>query len=358
MGEDDDGADDASEVRQSYGRPTMMDVARAAGVSQSSVSLVLNGMTGARISEATRQRVVAAARDLGYVLPFMRRGLPQGAPGQTIAYIADEISTTVFPVQNIDGARDAAWESGLLVSTHATRSNAQLEATTIEAVRRNPGLIGVIYATIFTREARLPASLEGVPVVLLNCYTGDRRHVSVLPGEVVGGFNATHHLIKHGHRRIGLINGEPWMDASAERLVGYRQALATADIPFDADLVLEGDWLPGSGREHFRTLMSRPARPTAIFCGNDMMALGALQAAAELGLRVPEDISIIGYDDQVVAGYTQPPLTTVLLPNYEMGRKAAELLIDIAVHGKLPPTSLIKIDCPVVVRNSVGPAPH
>jgi LacI family transcriptional regulator len=349
-------ADGTSEARAS-GRPTMMDVARAAGVSQSSVSLVLNGMTGARISDATRQRVVAAARDLGYVLPFMRRGVPQGAPGHNIAYLADEISTTVFPVQNIDGARDAAWESGFLVSTHATRSNAHLEATTIESIRRNPGLIGVIYATIFTREVRLPASLEGVPVVLLNCYTADRRHVSVLPGEVVGGFNATSHLIKHGHRRIGLINGEPWMDASAERLVGYRQALATADLPFDPDLVLDGDWLPGTGREHFLTLMSRPSPPTAIFCGNDMMAMGALQAAADIGRRVPDDISVIGYDDQVVAGYTQPPLTTVVLPNYEMGRKAAELLIDVAVHGKEPHATLIKIDCPVIVRGSVGPAP-
>jgi LacI family transcriptional regulator len=103
--------------------------------------------------------------------------------------------------------------------------------------------------------------------------------------------------------------------------------------------------------------MSRPSPPTAIFCGNDMMAMGALQAAADIGRRVPDDISIIGYDDQVVAGYTQPPLTTVVLPNYEMGRKAAELLIDVAVHGKEPHASLVKIDCPVIVRGSVGPAP-
>ncbi len=334
-------------------RATMMDVARAAGVSQSSVSLVLNGMTGARISDATRRRVISAARDLGYILPYMRRSLPQ-AFGHTIAYLADEISTTVFPVQNIDGARDAAWESGLLIATHATRSNVELEAATIASIRRNPALLGVIYATIFTREIELPKALEGVPVVLLNCYARSGQTVSVVPGEVVGGYNATEYLIRHGHRRIGFINGEPWMDASADRLIGYRQALSTANIPFDAELVLDGDWLPGSGRVHLATLMSLSIPPTAVFCCNDMIALGAMQMAAELGLRIPEDLSIIGYDDQVVAGYTDPPLTTVLLPNYEMGRKAAELLIDIAVHGKPPHARMVKIDAPVVVRGSVS----
>ncbi len=333
----------------------MMDVARASGVSQSSVSLVLNEMTGARISDLTRQRVIAAAQDLGYVLPAMRRSGAPGAPGQTIAYLSDEISTTVFPVQSIDGARDAAWEQGLVLSTYATRSNAALETAILDGIRRVPGLLGVIYATVFTREVILPAALDGLNVVLLNCYTADRQHVSVVPGEFVGGLNATNHLIRHGHRRIGLINGEPWMDASADRLAGYRQALASADIAFDADLVLDGDWLPDSGRAHLATLMAQTAPPTAVFCGNDLMALGAIQMANTLGLRVPEDISIIGYDDQVIAAYTRPPLTTVLLPNYEMGRQAARLLMDVAISQKTPYAKLIKVECPIVVRGSVGP---
>lgn len=337
-------------------RVTMMDVARAAGVSQSSVSLVLNGMTGARISDATRQRVVAAARDLGYMLPYFRRS-PSQVPGHTIAFVTDELSTTVFPVQNIDGARDIAWESGFLVSTYSTRSNGQLETSTLAAVRRNPALIGVIYATVFTRRVTLPSELEGVPVVLLNCYTADHRQISVVPGEVVGGFNATMHLIGHGHRRIGLINGEPWMDASADRLIGYRQALTTADIPFMPELVVDGDWLPASGNAHLRTLMAHRPRPTAVFCANDWMAAGALQAAQDLGLRVPVDLSIIGYDDQVIASYTTPPLSTLELPNYELGGKAAEVLIDLAVHHKAPPARVIKIDGSVITRGTVGPAP-
>jgi LacI family transcriptional regulator len=349
----DDVPDDNEDGGEPRRRVTMMEVARAAGVSQSSVSLVLNGMTGARISDATRQRVIAAARELGYMLPYFRRNLSH-APGHTIAYLADELSTTVFPVQNIDGARDAAWESGFLVSTHATRSNRALEAATIAAVRRNPGLIGIIYATIFTRRIELPPALEGLPTVLLNCYANDRSAVAVVPGEVAGGFTATTYLICQGHRRIGFINGEPWMDATTDRLAGYRQALASADIAFDPELVLDGDWLPESGYAGLKTLMALRRPPTAVFCGNDWMGAGALEAARELGLGVPADLSLIGYDDQVVAGYTRPPLTTVVLPNYEMGRKAAEVLIDQVVHGKPPPARLIKIDGQVIERASVA----
>ena len=351
---DDEGQDPSDDGGEPARRVTMMEVARAAGVSQSSVSLVLNGMTGARISDATRQRVIAAARELGYMLPYFRRNLSH-APGHTIAYLADELSTTVFPVQNIDGARDAAWESGFLVSTHATRSNRELEAATIAAVRRNPGLIGVIYATIFTRRIELPPALEGIPTVLLNCHTSDQSTVSVVPGEVAGGFTATSYLIRKGHRRIGLINGEPWMDATTDRLAGYRQALASADIAFDPDLVLDGDWLPESGYAGLKMLMALKNPPTAIFCGNDWMGAGALEAARELGIRVPEDLSLIGYDDQVIAGYTRPPLSTVLLPNYEMGRKAVEVLVDRVVHGKPAPARLIKIDGQVIERASVLP---
>ena len=193
-----------------------------------------------------------------------------------------------------------------------------------------------------------------MPVVLLNCYTGERRHLSILPGEVAGGFSATSYLLGVGHRRIALINGEPWMDASQERQKGYRQALATADIAFETGLVRNGDWLPLKGYLHTIDLLRQAEPPTAILCANDLMAIGALKAAAELGLRVPNDLSIMGYDDQELARYTHPPLTTLLLPNYEMGRRAAEALIDVAAHGKPLRPMAIKIDGPVVERASVG----
>jgi LacI family transcriptional regulator, galactose operon repressor len=337
----------------------MTDVARVAGVSQSSVSLVLNGMTGARISDGTRQRVYEAAREIGYELPAARRQSQATVAKNTIAYLVDEISTSPHPVVSLDGARDVGWEAGFLVSAHVTRSNPELEEATIEAIRRDGSVLGVIYSTIFTRQVSLPAGLEGIPTVLLNCYTKDRRHHCVVPGEVAGGFTATQYLIDRGHRRIALINGEPWMDASADRLRGYRQALATADIAFNPALVRNGDWLPLAGYHHALDLLRLKPPPSAIFCANDLMAIGALEAAAECGLSVPGDISVMGYDDQELARYTHPPLTTLVLPNYDMGRRAAELLVDIAYHGKAVRPMTIKIDGPLVERASVGaPSRH
>ena len=332
----------------------MTDVARVAGVSQTSVSLILNRMAGARIADATRERVVKAALEIGYELPASRRSYLASSEHRVVAYLVDEISTSPHAVVSLDGARDACWESGFLISAHVTRSNPDLESATIEAIHRDPSVVGVIYSTIFTRRVSPPISLFGLPTVLLNCHGGDRRLHAIVPGEVAGAFTATQYLIVKGHRRIGFINGEPWMEASSDRLKGYRQALATADIAFDASLLRNGDWLPLQGHQLALELLRSRDRPTAIFCANDLMAMGALEAATELGMKVPDDVSIMGYDDQELARYTHPPLSTLVLPNYEMGRRAAELLIDIAVHKRTTRPMTIKIDGPLVERASVS----
>jgi LacI family transcriptional regulator len=337
------------------GRPTMTDVARVAGVSQSSVSLVLNQMTGARISAETQQRVLDAARQIGYELPAIRREAGNVSERRTIAYLVDEISTSPHPVVSLDGARDYAFEQDFLVAAHVTRSNPELEEATIAAIKRDRSMIGVIYSTIFTRRVTLPKSLEDVPTVLLNCYAEPRKHISILPGEVAGGFAATAHLTSLGHRRIGFINGEPWMDASVDRLRGYRQALATVDVAFDEALVRNGDWLPLTGYHHAFDLLAIDNPPSAILCGNDLMAIGVMEAASERGLSVPGDLSVMGYDDQELARYTHPPLSTLVLPNYEMGQRAAEALLDITAHGKQIRPITVKIDGPLVPRASTGP---
>jgi LacI family transcriptional regulator len=332
----------------------MTDVARLAGVSQTSVSLVLNQMSGARISDATRERVIQAAREIGYTLPSQRRERLAGESA-TIAYLVDEISTNAHPTVTLDGARDAGWEHGVLVAAHVTRSNPELEAATLAAIAADPSVIGVIYSTVFTRRVEPDTQLDRKPAVLLNCYTADRRFPSIVPGEVTGAFTAASHLIGKGHRRIAFINGEPWMDACADRLKGYRQALATADIPFDPGLVRNGDWLPLSGYQHALDLLRADPRPTALFCANDLMGVGAVEAVLEMGLRVPDDVSVMGYDDHELSRYTHPPLSSLVLPNYDMGRRAAEMLIDMAVHGKRPVSRLVKIDGPLVERQSVAP---
>lgn len=336
-------------------RPTMTDIAKLAGVSQSTVSLVINQMSGAKVSRATRENVLRIARELGY--PLERHAHPApGSERNLIVYLSDELATSPHAMQTIEGARDGAWDHDCLVAVFATRGDKGLEQAVLERMLANPALLGVIYATIFTRAVSVPAQLAPVPTVLLNCHTRERQLSSVVPSEVLGGFAATMHLLEAGHRRIGLVNGEGWIEAAGERLKGYRQALSTFDIPFDPRLVREGDWQVASGYAHALELLSLPDPPTALFCANDLMAVGAIEAARKLGREVPDQVSIVGYDDQDLARYTTPPLSTVLLPNYDMGHWAAETLID-QVRAGCARRTTIKMECPLVPRDSVAPPP-
>jgi LacI family transcriptional regulator len=331
----------------------MTDIAKLAGVSQSTVSLVINHMSGAKVSKVTRETVLRIARELGY--PVERHAHPAAARTRNlIVYLTDELTTSPHAMQTIDGAKEAAWEQYCLFAVFATRGDPELEAAVFARMLDHPALLGVIYSTIFTRAVTVPAALDATPTVLLNCHTRDRGRASVVPSELLGGYTATMHLIENGHSRIGFINGEHWIEAAAERLKGYRQALSTADIPFDPVLVRAGDWQVAAGYEHALSLLDLPQRPTALFCANDLMAIGALDAARERKLSVPRDLSVIGYDDQDIARYTHPPLTTVLLPNYEMGRWAADSLI---AQCRANPSSKtgIKMECPLVARDSVAP---
>ena len=341
-------------------RPTMTDIAKLAGVSQSTVSLVINHLSGAKVSRATRETVLRIARELGYPLE-RHHGRLDNRPGQArnlIVYLTDELTTSPHAMQTMDGAKDGAWDQDCLVAAFATRGDPGQEQAVLGSMLAHPALLGVIYATIFTRAVTLPAALAGVPTVLLNCHEtgkgGERRHPAVVPAEQQGGYAATMHLVASGHRRIGFINGEGWIEAAGDRLKGYRHALADAGIAFDPLLVREGDWQVDSGYAHALSLLDGPDRPTALFCANDLMALGALDAARERKLAVPRDLSVVGYDDQDLARYTHPPLTTVLLPNYEMGRWAAENLIALARGGAVGNT-VFKSECPLVSRDSVAP---
>ncbi|SFM32916.1 LacI family DNA-binding transcriptional regulator [Variovorax sp. OV329] len=348
----------------------MTDIAKAVGVSQSTVSLVLNRMPGAKLSAETRQRVIATAEAMGYRLPTRRSTAAvhsarsaAPSPRQRILYLTDEIATSPHPAVTMDGARTLAWENSLLLAIHVTGGDRELEESILDSARADASVLGVIYATIITRGIEASPALgalreAGKPLVLLNCTSTDRALSSVIPAEVSGGYAATEHLIAQGHARIGFINGEPWMDAARDRLKGYRQALATADLPFDGELVREGDWMSSSGFEHALALMQLARPPSAILCANDMMALGALDAMKQFGKAVPSQVSIVGYDDVEVARHAHPPLTTVLLPNFAMGQWAVERVIEEAAAHTPPPPRQIKMECPLVERQSVGAAPR
>lgn len=331
-------------------RPTMMDVAALAGVSQATVSLVLNGSPGAKLADSTRRRVIEAAQSLGY--QFVRRGTRSAMQDQTtIIFIADEVTTDPWMALAFEGARDKALEYGITVCLTISHGDAEIEAAILQQVGQGNSL-GLIYGTILTRLVEVPSVLARENIVLLNCYDSGRTVPSVVPGDLLGGRTATEQLIAAGRRRIGLINGQNGVDASRDRLKGYRQALSSNDIPYDPALVRWGNWEPSTGYQMTHELLDLDEPPNAIFCANDMMAVGCYTALAERNLKVPQDIAVIGFDDREIAQFTHPPLTTLVLPHYEMGQVAAELLIDSA-GGLRPGRHQIKVECSLVERQSV-----
>jgi len=332
---------------------TMTDVARAAGCSQSTVSVVLNDTQGIKISRTTRERVFSSARQLGY--KHQKSRTASAAECRQIAIIFDRIATSPEAVVSIDGARETGWRTGHIISIFQSFNDADMEPLTIKAALQN-NVEAIIYATIMTRQVVVPELLyaANIPVVLLNCYTDDHAFPTVVPGEVAGGHRATAALLSAGHQRIAHITGEMWMDASQDRLKGYRQALATADIPFYPELVREGNWQPSAGYEHTQALMKLPDPPTAIFCSNDRMAVGCYEALKELGLSIPGDVSVIGYDDEEVARHLSPQLTTLVLPHREMGRWSVETALA-ASESKRGKYRVTKLECPLVERNSIAP---
>ncbi|MBV1703551.1 MAG: LacI family DNA-binding transcriptional regulator [Hyphomicrobiales bacterium] len=340
----------------------MSDVAQAAGCSQTTVSFVLNGTPGISLSATTRERVLGVAKALGYAPPeaaragarARRRPLVDGM----IGFVVDHVATSPEAVVAIEGARQASWNAGNVVLVAQTLNDPAMEDRTLRLLA-GKGADALVYMAIFTREIEPPAFLRqtSLPVVLLNCYARDHAFPAVVPSEIAGGESATRHLVRHGHRRIATITGEPWMEAAKNRLTGYRRALATADIPFDRELVVEGDWSASAGHKATMQLLALRERPTAIFCQNDRTAIGCYEALKERGLDVPGDMSVVGYDDEEISRHLHPQLTTSILPHRAMGRWAIEHL-DAAAGRAQRRHPIVKLECPLVERASVAPPGH
>jgi LacI family transcriptional regulator len=339
---------------------TMTDIARVAGCSQATVSVVLNNSTGIKISDEMRTKVIEAARDLNYSPGLMAHHHATFENGQqtindSVGFIVDQLATSPEAVVAVEGVRQALWEESRIVLTAQTMNDPEMEEKTVAALAQN-GISGLIYMTIFTRKTELPDCIKKlkVPVVLLNCYESTPQRPSIVPGEVEGGYRATKLLLDHGHTHIAMITGEPWMEATRDRMKGYRRALHEAGVPYHPELVLQGNWSPSSGFENTRKLISLAKRPTAIFCQNDRMAIGCYEALKEAGLRIPEEMSVVGYDDEEISRHLSPQLSTVVLPHRAMGHLAVKRL-DELVSGKLEKNiSREHVDCTLVIRDSVA----
>jgi LacI family transcriptional regulator len=331
---------------------TMNDVAAAAGVSQATVSLVLNDAAGTRFSEETRRRVHAAAHELAYRTNAHAKVLRDGVAGM-IGFVGDFVATAPFAGKIIEGAQARAWEAGLLLLTVNTGGNKVLEAASLETMLSYK-VAGVVYAAMYHRVLDVPDVLAEVPAVVLNARDRSGRFPSIAPQEELGGYTATKQLVDAGHRRVAMINigavdGE--LPAAVGRYAGYLRALKEAGIHPEPGLHRVGDGHESGGFDHALALMTGPQPPTAIFCANDRTAWGAYQALAQLGLSIPHDVSLVGFDNQeTLAPHLRPGLTTLELPFFEMGRRAIELLL----AGAERDGSTEYFECPLVERHSVA----
>jgi LacI family transcriptional regulator len=333
----------------------MYDVARLAGVSQTTVSLVVNRSV-ASISEDTQKRVWAAVDQLNYRPNIIARGLATSRTF-TIGIISDQIITTPLAVQMIQGAQDCAWESGYILMTINTDGKPEMRDAALKKLS-DRHVDGILYATMYHREVNPHDIFYEFPSVLLDCFVADHSLPSVIPDEVTGGRRATEYLLSKGHRRIGMLNFSDPIPAMFGRFEGYRQALSNYGIPFDEDLVLYSDNARAEGGySAARKIFQLENPPSALFCFNDRMAMGAYGAVQKLGLSIPEDIAVVGFDNQqLIAAELFPGLTTMALPHYEMGQWAVQHLLELINYPEKqkesdPPQKMFQ--CPIIIRDSV-----
>jgi DNA-binding LacI/PurR family transcriptional regulator len=332
---------------------TIKDVAQLAAVSPATVSLVLNDVADSRITAATAGRVRAAAAELDYAPNSLARGLRRRRT-DVIALVSDTITTTPYAVHMIEAVESVIRRNGLLLFLVNTGGDPVVQRKAVEALGRQQ-VDGFLYASMYHRVVELPVGL-GPNVVLLDARTRRRTVPAVVPDERAGARDAVTELIAHGHRRIGFINDAHAPVAATLRLAGYRDALKAHGIRYDRRLVAAVEPTFDAGADAAARLHER-GRVSGLFCFNDRVTIGAYRGLRRGGLAVPRDVSVIGFDDQdFVAAWADPPLTTVALPHHAMGEWAANTLIDLIAGRRVPPDTHL-MPCPLVRRESVGPPP-
>lgn len=338
------------ETNPRQAKVTMQDVANHVGVSRTTVSFVLNGETGNGIPQETRDRVHRAVTELGYRPNAGARAL---ASKQTKLYgLITEIVIAPYAATIVRGAEEHAAREGKTLLIASTDGSSDADRRALETMLEHR-VEGLIYATSWHRGVRLPAVAEEVPTVLVHCFDEAAQLHSVIPDEAQGGYVATRRLIGAGHDRIGLINLDPVIPAAVGRRAGYVRALEQAGIGLDESLVINEDGEADQGYRAAAALLDGTRPPTAIFCATDRMAMGAYDAIKERGLRIGEDISVVGFDNQeIIANYLRPSLTTVALPFQQMGATGVAMLAKLAANRDLTPLQHV-VECPLVERASV-----
>jgi DNA-binding LacI/PurR family transcriptional regulator len=336
-------------------RATAQQVAELAGVSRSTVSFVLNNVSGMRISEETRQRVLAAARQLNYYPDATARRMVSGQT-RLIGFILRQNPSQAFADHFLPQVLNGLSQTTSARGYHILIEPIPPDDTTGAYVKlvHERHVDGIVLSGPRSDDQELlKIHSEGASIVLLGQLPGSG--IPFVDVDNVGGAQlATRHLTQLGHHRIAIItNAPPAYTASSDRLSGYRRALGDAGIDYDESLVRCGHFTPESGFNAMGDLLSLKSSPTAVFVASDTVALGVLQAIRQRGLSVPDDIALVGFDDIPLSEFLDPPLTTVRLPAFSLGKGAADLLIRI-LNNQKGHTRGVLLETELVVRVSCG----
>jgi LacI family transcriptional regulator len=333
------------------GRVTISDVARVAGVSVATVSKVVNSRYG--VAPSTAERVLGVVAELGYESSLVARSLRRQSTNVVGVLVAEFEPYSTELLKGISSAVDgtgyellaySGGSDGGALGGWERRSLSRLAGTLIDAAI-------VVTPTMVLSEA------NGIPVVAIDPHTGPEGTHTVDSDNTTGAREAVEHLIALGHRRIAHLGGRTDLESARLRELGYRQALEAAGIPLDPELIRVGGYRSDTADTPARELLSptRGERPTAVFAANDQSAMHLVEVAAELGLRIPEDLSVVGFDNVPETAMVNPPLTTVAQPLHRMGAEALRMLLDV-LEGT-PREQHLRLPTSLVVRSSTGPAP-
>ena len=335
-------------------RVTTYEVAREAGVSRTTVSHILNNHPRVTLSEKTRERVLAAARKLGYVPNSAAQMLVTGR-SQTIGLVLsrpDLVAIDAFVPTMMFGLNEACRAHGYRLLMEAIRD--QVSADAYLDLAKSKRIDGLIVVNPRKGDAALRKIIESKFPILIFGSSGHPRENSIGTEDKEASCQATAHLLSLGHQRIAHVSYAPLAYLPAHRrFEGYRKALRAAKVSFDENLFAEGNFSCESGYLAMRQILAARAKPTAVFAGNDTIALGAMVAVRQAGFSIPEEFAVVGYDDIPAAAFACPPLTTVRSLAFEQGKIAGEVMIDL-VNGKEQGRKTAIVPLELVIRESCG----
>ncbi|MCB5359900.1 DNA-binding transcriptional regulator CytR [Vibrio lentus] len=329
---------------------TMKDVAQLAGVSTATVSRAL--MNPEKVSVSTRKRVETAVLEAGYSPNTLARNLRRNE-SKTIITIVPDICDPYFS-EIIRGIEDAAVENDYLVLLGDSGQQKKRESSFVNLVFTKQADGMLLLGTDHPFDVSKPEQKNLPPMVMACEFAPELELPTVHIDNLTSAFEAVNYLAQLGHKRIAQISGPTTATLCKFRQQGYQQALRRAGVSMNPAYSTVGDFTFEAGAQAVRQLLALPEQPTAIFCHNDAMAIGAIQEAKKLGLRVPQDLSIVGFDDIQFAQYCDPPLTTISQPRYEIGRQAMLMMLDLLKGNDVQAGSRL-LEAKLVVRGSTAP---